>query len=356
MKKEIDIIDTVFILGAGASWHFGFPTGPELREDILHVLLNHPKNSMFDSDSFPFQKTPLQRPSIRANARKFASAVFGTASSPQISSSTIHGMADSLSKAPATTIDQFIEHRQEFLPLAKLAMLSLILGYERFSQLGHDADQNWFHELWAKLYNPDPKWFDKPGRLSFVIFNYDRSLQESMIRAFASLFNIQNDQARKCLEAIEIHHVNMRAGYLAEETKKGDRGKQIIPYGGAGLTAYRIFELSKELRFVFEPTHESIDLKRIKSLIENSSQTISLGFGYDNENIGRIIDLENDRSVKPLVSGSCFNMNRLQVNDVSKATHKLVIPDYQNNSLNCAQYVRQCVSMIERNYDRGLMA
>jgi hypothetical protein len=88
---------------------------------------------------------------------------------------------ESFWKSGKPSIDEFLEHRGDFIEVGKLAIAYCLIPYEDeeklFSPDGHPGD--WYQYLVGKMNAP----FEDFGknRLSVVTFNYDRSLEHYLL-------------------------------------------------------------------------------------------------------------------------------------------------------------------------------
>lgn len=90
---------TVFILGAGASYPYGFPTGEGLVDEIIDLT----------------QQTPLDSTFLAYDC----------------SAEEVHCFGHDLSNSNASSVDSFLEHRPDFLKIGKLAIALTLRPKER---------------------------------------------------------------------------------------------------------------------------------------------------------------------------------------------------------------------------------
>src|SRR5262249_14489545 len=143
---------TVFVLGAGASKSYGYPSGPELvknmlqlHENVTHVL----RNLRYSQDNWgPYQ--------------------------------------EALRKSAQSSIDSFLERRPDMRELGKVLIAADILRCENEGRF-FNSDDNWYAMLVDKL---DDSFDNLDFRnVTIVTFNYDRSLEQFL---FVSLLNRHN--------------------------------------------------------------------------------------------------------------------------------------------------------------------
>src|ERR1700722_7438547 len=141
---------TVFILGAGASMAYGFPSGAELRQMICQL-----------SDANP----PLVK-TLSAEPSDFFAA-------------DITEFAKQFERSSIASIDAFLAKRGEFTAIGKLCIAALLCELERPERVvPGPKDDDWYSYLWNILTQDveSPEELAQ-NRIKFVSFNYDRSLQ-----------------------------------------------------------------------------------------------------------------------------------------------------------------------------------
>ena len=150
---------TVFILGAGASVSFGYPTGKSLIEIIL-------KN--FDQN----------------NVDNVISNFEGLGFSLE----EILSFRDELRHSAAPSIDSFLEPRiEEERYLGKLAITNALIPFENIDPLF--SPDSWY-TLFFNMLNSKFDDFEK-NKISFITFNYDRSLEQFLMTTLKNRFFIK---------------------------------------------------------------------------------------------------------------------------------------------------------------------
>ena len=190
---------TTFILGAGASVPYGFPTGLKLTEEIFNNL-REIKNS----------KDKVQ-------STQLAKLVY--------SSFTYNDIVDFYRLflgAGAESIDSFLEQRTEFIQLGKILIAYNILEHE--NQIldstsnflpGFENKDHWYRYLWQFLKAEATLDTFKGNRLIIVTFNYDRSFEYYFQLVISNLFRIPLEAAFEMLqESIKIIHLHGSVGNL----------------------------------------------------------------------------------------------------------------------------------------------
>jgi len=177
-------MSTVFVLGAGASVPYGFPTGKELVRKILE-LGGYSGHSRHDGKSNILKVT--DEPSFQSFCRAFA-------------------------ESGRNSIDTFLEQREDLREIGKYAIASVILAYEtNTSAFPRDLPNNDWYRHFFEYIAPDLDSFNAQD-IKVITFNYDRSFEHFLHTALCRSFNIA--EARKHVEKLSIVHVHGKLGLL----------------------------------------------------------------------------------------------------------------------------------------------
>jgi len=240
---------TVFVLGAGASAPYGYPSGFKLKNEVLDYLEFESNNLV----SFGYEIDLV---------KSFQESLFFSAT---------------------TSVDAFLEHRyDEFLDIGKLSIARVLTKYEAPKALFEVYD--WYQYLFDLMNAP----FDKFGsnKVSFITFNYDRSLEHFFITALKNKYGKSEEECAEKLKSIPIIHVYGLLDYLPWE--KPDGREYNNKYSGN-------FDIMRKTGNKIKIIHEKGDIERdpefnrAHSLIEDAKKIYFLGFGYDSTNIKRLL-------------------------------------------------------------------
>ena len=326
---------TVFVLGAGASMPYGFPSGKLLIEHICEATYkrNTYLPSTPDDSRYLFSREDIQATLVKKFGKRSAEN-FGNA----------------LFLSNQTSIDAFLEHRTEFTEIGKLAIALFILRKE----MGEDLfsfktrSDGCYQYLFSKL---NASWDDfKHNRVGFITFNYDRSLEQFL---FASLQNTYNKSDAECAEQIEqipIIHVHGALGKLRWQDPNG------IPYGTIEKsTLLNIFNFDPSLADnatsqikVFGENQSVQEFQKAFELLSQAEKVYFLGFSYHQANMTRlnllshpkIIDIRTKTARIPEIEpiqmsnfmGSGFRMEKAEI-DLVERKWLVKIPDNTSDSL-----------------------
>lgn len=260
--------NTVLVLGAGASKPYGLPLGLELRLSILQTdpaLLDRVYTGPGAATI-----TPGRGP-------RFLSAFRGS---------------------QEYSIDAFLGKHVEYADVGKQAIARAILPKEDASRLLHsDPDDHWYRYL----VNVMPQDWEELGDcgLSFVTFNYDRSLEVFLTRSWVHRFGVSELAALEMLKRFEIVHVYGSLGAIEE----GAAG--FVPYGGGNEPEWYLYTAAQSLRVIPEDRSDTAaEFSRARALIDDADVLCFLGFGFDRTNVERLGGSKLLRAFRPTSEGN----------------------------------------------------
>lgn len=146
-----------------------------------------------------------------------------------------------LSRSGQTSVDAFLERRhEEFLDIGKAAMAIELLLREKENLLWQQP--NWMLNLYGRMSSETLEQFGN-NAVSFITFNYDRSLEHFL---FISLANNFGKQLHACAKVLANIHLHGRLGYLPWQ-KENNRA-----YGDTSITVQAVDMCVREMRVVRE--------------------------------------------------------------------------------------------------------
>ena len=254
---------TVLILGAGASMHLAFPSGRQLVTLVVDGLANEASDLVRLLRVCGFQ--------------------------PRM----IYAFRDALQRSGRPSVDVFLEHRPEFLPLGKTAIAALLTPFESEASL-FAAVPSWYSYLFAHL---GPSLDDvKQSKLSVVTFNYDRSFEHHLFTALQNAFNLPTSEvpkhvdhgtsASKFLHAIPVVHVYGKLGslpYVGGENARPYEPPPTDELAGVAVTIRDSIKIMHE-----GGGGDNLALGRAAQLVGEADVICFLGFGYLEENLKRL--------------------------------------------------------------------
>ena len=244
---------TVFVLGAGSSAMFGFPIGQGLCQLVCDELR---------ADSQSGYGTTLRE-------------------STEFSDAEITRFCYELRMSAQSSVDAFLEHRREFLDLGKAAMAVILVSKEVSGNLW-SGDANWMRYLFQRLNVPFEDFDAIP--VSFITFNYDRSLEHFLYTALRHKYGKTEAECAAMLERIPIIHLHGRLGYLPWE-----KGKDRRPYDQV-MNRLVLDMCINNIKVVHEDPKDGRDkdFERAYELMQKAECIYYLGFGFGAVNVERL--------------------------------------------------------------------
>lgn len=253
----------MFILGAGASKEYGYPISRELRTSILNPV-------------FPEQANDLCKILIAMRRH----------TSPENISEFIR----EFKRSNLYSIDRFLSKRPGFMDLGKIFIAKAISSCENEDQLNIDyCPDSWYGYIW-NLMTANCKSTDEliKNTVSFITFNYDRSLEQFLYNAISSTFGILNpNEVDQIVSKIKIIHMHGVIGLLPwQRMLQTKLAKESFRYGDGNWPIW--ISQAEMIKIPFEQRDLDINTITAKGLICDSTNICFMGFGYDPENLNYI--------------------------------------------------------------------
>ena len=278
---------TVFVLGAGVSMSYGFPSGSRLVKEICGAT------GISFEDNQPGLLT-------KGEITKVFHDVFGEIKTEEF------GKALNLSQR--YSIDAFLERRPEFIDIGKWAIALFILRQEISANLFsfETQDRGCYRYLFEKL---DADWDSySDNKVSFITFNYDRSLEQFLFTKIQNTYGKTESECVDKLKRFPIIHVHGSIGKLPILDKDGisygadiDRYKEksSVANGAASRAA-------KQIKVIPENQTTSEDFEEAYRLLSDAEHIYFLGFGYHADNmlrlgIDQLAESERKRTASQLI-------------------------------------------------------
>jgi hypothetical protein len=292
----------VFILGAGASYPYYFPTGSELRKEIISNF-----------------------------ADKFKNEPEFIAAREQININTINSFITDFRESSINSIDLFLSRNRKYERIGKMAIAITILEHEKrssFNELSRDGD--WYNYLFQKITQNilnSADWKDvNKNILTFITFNYDRSLeyylQNSMYHSFEEL---RSEPQKYDYIKFPVYHVYGSLGDLSE-----------VEYGSTRIISeYAIEKYTEKLRTIYQD-REAIDINILNS-ITSADHIVFLGFSYLVENLQALHTTKWNGS--GLMSGTILGLSDME-NGIRSQQLPQNLRHFNFNRTNCLEMIK----------------
>jgi hypothetical protein len=298
--------ETVFILGAGASMPYGYPSGEGLSNHIcsfenkFDFILNN-----FDQED---KKNELKQKMTE--------------------------LVKKLKNAPTTSIDLFLARNrgEGFLDFGKMAILFSIFHFEihgkNFRDLAKEGkNQDWFSYLYKKMTNdlkaPDDRLKFKQNKVSFITFNYDRSLEHFFYESLKNSFTYTNKELLTEVKSIPIFHVYGKISDLDWERDSGE-GIKYLYHSNKKVqhlfTINKLDELRGNIKLMYQ-NNVKTDYSKLVEKIKTAKKIFFLGFGYSEENM-EVLEIGDSLSYEQDIYGTAYELSEKRIEEIRRMMKK----------------------------------
>lgn len=261
---------TALVLGAGASMTYGYPSGADLKREILNL-----------SASQAFRSVGHLQPGLLSDRT-------------HDDKSHLEDFQTEFRNSGADSIDTFLGHRDEFMEIGKGCIALLLLQCERKDRLFPAEGDDWYSYFWNRY---KTKTWDELdfSDIKIVTFNYDRSFEQYLLQVLKSLHRKTDKDALEKLATLEIVHVYGSLG----ATLPGQPG--YMKYGEY-IDRSRIEHCVSTMNLIRDRkgVENSPTLERSREILRGAKSIAFLGFGFDDTNVERI-GAENACATQKLV-------------------------------------------------------
>lgn len=271
--------ETVFILGAGASIPFGYPSGKELKKIILSTL--HP-NYIYS------EHVKYHIPETGEIAKEYFDQNFSDYDlylRAGFNSNLIDNFRIALEGAMKDSIDSFLLSRQEFLEIGKFAITNVLLKFEHKNKITLSEDDNWLNYIWNRINNKLEDFIK--AKIAFITFNYDRTVEQFFYLSLKYAFNLNDEKILDILKHKPIIHLHGRLGFLPWENEK-DSFNYNFNFSSLDKHYENILKAAKNIKIVYDDDLGKEPFKKAKDIIQFSNKTYMLGLGFNQLNIERL--------------------------------------------------------------------
>jgi|TARA_R100000049_G_C1953812_1_gene104486 hypothetical protein len=286
---------STFVVGAGASCELNLPSGDALMHKIASLLAPSKDNMYgFSSEVLCREIERLiphtgvsQAETIRELKRAGQVIRAALPWSPSIDN-LLHNHQDDewVSKLGKAAIARAIldaETRSHFFSSFAMSLaLDRSPARKDPSITGEDLQSSWYKPF-AQLLFSQVLWNDLPKALEmhrFVIFNYDRCLEQFLFSAIQAHYNVSSEAAAEALENTMFVHPYGTLGRLPWQE---DDGSSPLPLGD-DPEFHSAFQIGQNLKTFTESVEDHVVFD-VKQCIENATALVFLGFGYLKQNI-----------------------------------------------------------------------
>jgi hypothetical protein len=241
--------NTIFVLGAGASIPYGFPSG----ETLVNHILGHSSDDELGSagiDRTEFKKFQIQ-----------------------------------LLSSKQSSVDAFLEHRTDLQSVGKKAIALHLIHHETEDKLfAVDPDEDWYKYLIDRVTEGASFEDLHKNRIGFVTFNYDRSLEQCLFTTIRARYNKTPEEVGALLREFPIVHVYGALGWLPWQTPANAPCRNYDD----SRTQGDIELAASSIKIMPDHVDSSNDFSTAQSLMSQADRIGILGFGYHPVNMRRL--------------------------------------------------------------------
>lgn len=306
---------TVFILGAGASWHYGYPTGEKVVTDVIEeaeVLANHFTQWRFHGQFL----------SDYANAKKADGSPNDPASLNSRAKSDCDELARKLRAVNPVVIDYFLGWNSGLKEIGRFVIALVILKAEaQWAHLRHNRnralalkespypderdrriDASKFKDDWCRFVinqlvsgsSDFQQILDSP--VSFITFNYDTSLERRLDQGLRSLEMFHGKPIEQFFTNERFVHVYGQVGSYDQPPPPVENIQ--VPSGNNDINGLRrytallngAYDAGQKISTI-DPNEKDGNQEKLgwaKELLREAEQGYILGYGFDPSNNDRL--------------------------------------------------------------------
>ena len=239
---------TVFVLGAGASKPYGFPTGVEIADQILSRVKDL-SETLVEWYGYDAELVGEFFPTFKHSGH--------------------------------FSLDAFIQHRTEFRDIAKTIMASGLMWIEDDDNLMRvRPEEDWYRALFAKMTLRTEADAFRGNQLAVVTFNFDRSFERRLFLALKANYNRSDEDTANLASTVPVFHIHGQLGMLGWADPCGrhyHRSKDLAD-------VRRCVEM---IRLVDDEIDKSV-LDTAIQYLEHADTICFIGFGFHPDNLDRL--------------------------------------------------------------------
>lgn len=308
---------TAFILGAGASWHYGYPTGEELISHIKKraTWLSEQCRTGGFQEELRTGIIPEYFNHLDSNDRFEACNKFVE---------ECEKLSDRLNRTHPLLIDYFLDQNCDLQKIGKLFIAHVILECEQrhkqydanfnhrlqLEQSPHlhvrkekdnfeikNCKDNWYRFVIAKIISNYPDYKDlSENKVNFITFNYDVSLERQIYRAI-ELIRFTDEDKKHFFETenLVIHPYGQIRAPAFENRKYGAFPKfpldgfisdvNSLSFNDKVAALNQAWSAAQTIKTISEAKRQPSEiLERAMEKIKDAKRIFILGYGFDQNN------------------------------------------------------------------------
>lgn len=294
--------NTVYVVGAGASFEAGLPVGNTLKNEIANTLRMKFEYGSFKEGNYDLYNTFRHHTNNNnEKVNEYISAALRIRKNMPL----------------ATSIDNFIdsERGNEKLSLCgKIGIVDSILNAERRSKLYYrkqsDAQTINFSSLEKTWYLPffrtltencrSEELSERFSTITLIIFNYDRCIEHFLFHALQSYYNLKEPDIVSIINSLTIIHPYGTVGALQWQ----DRSSSTIMEFGGEIRMHNIIEYANRIRTFTEGAHSEI-MSTLQKNMKSARRLVCLGFAFHHLNM-KLLSATNSAQYENTSTIECY--------------------------------------------------
>jgi hypothetical protein len=315
----------VFILGAGASVPFGFPTGPQLVESILQLR----------KESVPEIMEGLMCQKI------FDAMGFDQALLNRFRSVIRHSQVESIDELLSQPKNEVFDSIGKFMLAAALVRCEKI---ESLLGKGEGTNRNWYTIVWRYLKSLGSiENILNESKISFITYNYDRSLECYLWNVLKHHYGIGSHLIKKFLSE-NIFHVHGQLG-----SYRGVGGGQKRQYKPTVNELDEIKAAMSGIKIIHE-VNEYPKLKEIQRRLSEANQIYFIGCHYHQDNLSKLARNLPQRQKNLTIYGSTYGLSVMEMSSAARRLSLLFGIDIAQVNLS-ANAKNGCYDFLRENFE-----
>ena len=287
-KSGDKMMSDVFVIGAGCSVPYGFPTGTMLMQKLKNFDYGtkFPRKNYSDGDIFLVDLYQEHFGySSTDNKIKYQSDYAKVLPYPeheklynQLMDEIVLPFSRSIRRSMMVSTDEFLKNRLDQKQNEQVDFGKRLIAYEilKAEQTSRLWNIDWIQHLLSRI-DQQPNWEEILKETVFLTFNYDRVLEYCIFLYLKSDKQYADTDAHAFIKEMQIHHVN---GFIGSLEK--------IPFGAVENGKYQ--EIAKRMETVWEKrkNRNESEKERYQGFLKNAQRVYFMGFSYIPDNLESI--------------------------------------------------------------------
>ena len=287
--------NTVFVLGAGASVPYGYPSGETLLKKINDLSSDNLFLNLVD------EITNTQNPIREGNLRE-----------------DFEAFSVDLAASGLLSVDSFVVVKPQYSLISKFAITYILLTAENINKYSVSENEDWYRYLYHNFI--DKKSFEDicKSQISFITFNYDVSIDGFFFRAINSKFP---GKAKEFFDNIKVIHAHGRIRSFPWEQGPTRITRRNFDFDMN--EKFYVWNSSLGIKFAFEEASQAA-IQEAQILLKKAQAVYFLGFGFHADNMQKLnIDWMN--AYKPNTHtkyiGTVFKFTNSEIKKIINDVH-----------------------------------